>query len=146
MSEASNALRLRLHKFAVRTLRLVRTLPRTPDGYTAAGQLARAGTGASFNYRSACRGRSRPEFAAKIGVAADEADEAENWLLVIRDSEMPAGPDLNPMLREAGELRAILWASYCTARDNLERDRSAEKQTVRGDSSNRTPRKARTQS
>jgi len=102
-------------------LRFTATLPGTAAGQTAAGQLARAGTGASFNYRSACRGRSRAEFIAKLGVAADEADEAENWLLMIRDSDLSRGDELAWLIGESAELRAILWSSYTTARHNNHR-------------------------
>jgi len=53
----------------------------------------RSGTGESANYRSARRARSRAELIAKLGVAAEEADEA-------------------------GQLRAILVQSVKTARAN----------------------------
>jgi hypothetical protein len=77
---------------------------------------------------------------AKVGVAADEADEAENWLLVIRDSEMTAGSDLAAMISEAGELRAILWASFCTARQNQEHHRAAEEASEKPQKANGGPR------
>ena len=38
------------------------------------------------NYRAACRGRSRAEFAEKIGNVEEEADESAFWLEVSREA------------------------------------------------------------
>ena len=35
------------------------------------------------NYRAACRGRSKAEFIAKLGVVEEEADESAFWLELI---------------------------------------------------------------
>src|SRR5439155_416973 len=78
-----------------------------------------SGTGVSSNHRSACRGRSRREFIAKLGVVLDEADESEFWLESLIECEL--APDLLPvrsLLKEAGELRAIFFTSIRTAREN----------------------------
>ena len=67
-----------LHKaFALRVLKLVEQLPRTTAGRVIGGnQLARSATSVGANYRAACRSRSRAEFAAKLGIVAEEADES----------------------------------------------------------------------
>jgi len=39
-------------------------------------QLLRAGTSVAANYRAACRGRSRAEFASKLSIVVEEADES----------------------------------------------------------------------
>ncbi len=82
----------------------------------------RSGTGESANYRSARRARSRAEFIAKLGVAAEEADETEDWLTVIRSSDIVTSSaglkELDWLSDEAGQLRAILVQSVTTARAN----------------------------
>ena len=60
------------------------------------------------NYRSACRARSRAEFAAKLGVAVEEADESLYWLELVRDSKLLPENKLSLLLKEAEELTAIL--------------------------------------
>jgi four helix bundle protein len=59
---------------------------------------------------------------AKLGVAAEEANETEHWLAVIRDARListAAGlKELNWLLDESRQLRAILVASVRTARAN----------------------------
>ena len=44
---------------------------------------------AAANYRAACKARSRAEFIAKIGIAEEEADEAQFWLKLICDVLVP---------------------------------------------------------
>jgi len=81
-------------------------------------QLARSGTSISANYRAAGRARSRAEFTAKIGVVAEEADEAEHWLEILRESRLASGAELDSLWQESRELRAIFVASTATARAN----------------------------
>jgi four helix bundle protein len=121
MPTQSDLLRARVKSFAVRILKFVRTLPRDPASDTAARQLARAGTSTSANYHATCRARSRAEFISKLGLVVEEADESEHWLFVIRASELSAGPELEWLIRESGELRAIFSASLKTARFNHRR-------------------------
>jgi len=102
-------------QFALRAMRLGDALPKTPKGNAIASQLVRSGMSVASNYRAACRGRSRAEFIAKIGVAEEEADETALWLeLIIADKILPEKKIL-PLLTEANELVAIMAASYISA-------------------------------
>jgi len=47
--------------------------------------LSRAATGVAANYRAACRSRSDAEFAARIGIVLEEADESAFWLEILTD-------------------------------------------------------------
>ena len=108
-----------MRTFAVRIVKFARTLPGDGPAQAIARQLARAGTGVSANYHSACRGRSRAEFIARLAIALDESDETSMWLAVIEESALSEGDELNWLMGESGELRAILFASVSTARSNL---------------------------
>jgi four helix bundle protein len=119
----ADLLRARVKRFAVRLLRFIRGV-RDPLLDGTARQLARSGTGVSSNYHSACRARSRAEFIAKLGIVVEEADEAEHWLNLWRDGGFVSGPELNWLLGEAGELRAIFLASLRTARRNHQKGKS----------------------
>src|SRR5882724_7264954 len=111
-------LKKRTKRFALRILRLVAALPKSVIGRAIGGQLVRAGTSVGANYRGACRGRSRAEFIAKIGVVEEEADETALWLeLIIADKLVPEKKIL-PLLHEANELVAIMAASYISASRN----------------------------
>jgi four helix bundle protein len=97
-------------------------MPRDPSSEVLAKQLTGSGTAESANYHAARRARSRAEFIAKLGVAAEEADETEHWLTVIADAHImstTAGlKELDWLSDESRQLRAILVASVTTARNN----------------------------
>jgi hypothetical protein len=79
VSSKANELAARLKRFATRIVKFARALPRDPSSDVIAKQVAGSGTAESANYYAARRGRSRDEFIAKLGVAAEEADETEHW-------------------------------------------------------------------
>ena len=121
MSKA-NELAARLKRFATRIVIFARAMPNDPSSGVLAKQLTGSGTAESANYDAARRARSRAEFIAKLGVAAEEADETEHWLIVIRDAHIistTAGlEELESLMDESRQLRAILVASVTTARAN----------------------------
>jgi four helix bundle protein len=71
------------------------------------------------NYRSACRGRSKPEFVAKLGIVVEEADESVYWLELIIEGELLKKALVEPLLLEANELTAIMIASHKTAQSRI---------------------------
>ena len=80
---------IRTKAFSLRILKLVDQMPKTAAGRAISNQLVRSGTAIGGNYRAACRGRSRAEFAAKGGVVAEEADETVYWLELISEGWLP---------------------------------------------------------
>ena len=118
MNEIAEALRRRTRRFSVRLVKFIRWLPRDVVTTEIARQLARSGLSISANYRAACRGRSRREYIAKLGTVVEEADETEHWLLVLIESDITAGPEVEYLYDEARQLRAIFKASHDTARLN----------------------------
>jgi four helix bundle protein len=111
-------LKARTKQFALRVMKMVDALPRTIQGRTIAKQIIRSATSVAANYRAACRARSRAEFIAKIGVVEEEADESCFWLELIIDSGLLTKGTIRPLLREAGELVAIMAASRKSAIGN----------------------------
>lgn len=111
-------LKARTKDFALRVGRLVDALPNTIKGRTIANQIMRSATSVAANYRTACRARSRAEFIAKIGVVEEEADETAFWLELIVDSRIRGKKQIEPLLKEAGELVAIMAASRKSAIGN----------------------------
>jgi len=115
---ATRDLRERTRLFALGVLAFCRRLPNTDEAREAAGQLRRAANSLRSNYRSARKGRSRAEFQAKLGTAAEEADECLDWLEYFRDGRIRSDPQL---IEEARELTKILAASMKTSRANTNR-------------------------
>ncbi len=112
-----NDLQVRTKKFALRIIKLVEALPNTLTGRTIGGQLIRSGTSVSSNYRAACRGRSKAEFIAKLGIVEEEADESCHWLEMIIEANLMEERLVADLLREANEITAIIVASKRTARE-----------------------------
>src|SRR3954454_4716745 len=108
----------RTKQFALRVLTLVDALPLTAGGRAISMQLVRAATPVGANYRSACRARSKAEFAAKLGIALEEADESGYWFELIVADEMLAPPRVAPLQEEADELCAIFYRAISTTRDS----------------------------
>lgn len=116
MLSQQEQLRDRTKVFAVRIVRLYRSLPYKADAQVLGKQLLRCGTAVAANYRAACRSRSRAEWLAKIGIVVEEADESVFWLEMLSDCEIVPLPKLELLLAEAHELSALFTASRRTAR------------------------------
>jgi|ERR1035437_9494865 four helix bundle protein len=106
----------RTKNFALRIIKLVNALPNNLAGRTVGGQLIRSGTSVASNYRAACRGRSKTEFIAKLGIVEEEADESALWLELIIESKLMKESLVIDLLVEAGELTRIMASSKKTAR------------------------------
>ena len=108
----------RTKQFALKIIKLIATIPNTIEGRVIANQLAKSGTSVGANYRAACKARSRAEFIAKIGVVEEEADECVYWLELLIEANLSKIELVGPLLREAGEIVAIMASSRKSATIN----------------------------
>ncbi len=115
MPTPQQQLRDRTQKFALRILRLYRSLSFAADTQVLGKQLIRSGTSVAANYRAACRARSKKEFTSKIGIVVEEADETVFWLELLSSSGLIKPELLRELLAESRELTAIFTAAYATA-------------------------------
>ena len=109
-------LQRRTKRFAVEVIKFCDSLPRTTAGKVIGNQLVRSGTSVAANYRAACRARSKPEFAAKIGIVEEEADESAFWTELCVEAELVGSAETQKIISEAIELRRIMAASRKTSR------------------------------
>ena len=109
-------LKQRTKQFALRVMRLVAALPNNILGRAIGNQLIRSGTSVGANYRAACRGRSKAEFIAKLGIVVEEADESAFWMELIIEGGLLKKHLVESLLGEANELIAIMVASRKSAR------------------------------
>jgi four helix bundle protein len=117
MSSQPEQLRDRTKAFALRIIRLYRSLPYKTDTQVLGKQLLRCGTSVAANYRAVCRARSKAEFIAKMGIVVEEADEAILWLELMTESGIVSMKKTEALLKEAHELTAIFAGSQRTARN-----------------------------
>ena len=116
MKRDSEILKRRTTNFALRIIRLYRSLPRTEEARILGKQLLRSSTSIVANYRAACRGRSRAEFIAKLGIVLEEADETLFWLELFQEANIFPVEKLRDVVREANELVSIFVSSVQTAK------------------------------
>ena len=116
MPSEQEQLRDRTKKFAIRIVRLYKSLPYSGDAQVLGKQLLRCGTAVAANYRAACRARSKAEWIAKIGIVVEEADESVFWLEMLADCDIVPAHRLKDLLKEAHELAEVFTASQRTAR------------------------------
>ena len=120
MKPETRALQKRTHEFFLRIIGLCEALPKTPAARSISEQLLDSAGSAVSNYRAACRARTHKEFTAKIGVAAEEADESLGWLEALRDAKIATGVEVTELIQEADELTSIFVKSHKTAEQNEE--------------------------
>jgi len=112
----AEVLKDRSKKFALRIIRVIRSLPPGIEGRTIGHQLLRSGISVAANYRAVCRARSRAEFLAKLSIVIEEADESAFWLELLVDAGLISESKLRDLKSEANQLVAIFNASRITAR------------------------------
>jgi four helix bundle protein len=112
----SGELKSRTKALAVSTIRFVEGLSRNPASDVIGKQLIRSATSVAANYRAACCARSKADFANKMGVIEEEADETLFWLEMLIECKKAKAEDLKSMMDEAEQLLRIFAASRMTAK------------------------------
>jgi len=133
MKPQTQALQARTHEFFVSVIKLCQSVPDSPAARSICEQLLDSAGSTDSNYRAACKARSKKEFIAKVGVAAEEADESLGWLMALRDGELVTVQATAALITEANELTSIFVASAKTATANLaeeERRRAVQKRRL----------------
>ena len=106
----------RSKRFAIRIINMFRALPKTDEARIIGKQVLRSGASVAANYRAACRGRSKAEFAAKMGIVVEEIDETVFWMELLVDAEIVTMDKMKALISEGNELLAIFAASRRTAK------------------------------
>ena len=112
----SRELRDRTQAYALRVLRLCRSMPRDMEHGVLGKQLLRCATSVGANYRAACIAKSKADFVSKIKICEEECDESEYWLGLLVKGELVKAELVADLRREAHELTTIFAASAKTAR------------------------------
>jgi four helix bundle protein len=103
--------------FALRVMKMADCLPRTTAARNVASQVTRSACAVAANYRATQRAKSPADFAHKVAIVLEEADEAEFWIELIVRAKFLAEPRLVTLHREAGELVRIFAAMRRTTRN-----------------------------
>jgi four helix bundle protein len=112
-----NDLKKRTKEFAHRCVKLSLALPETDLGKHIRRQLVRCSTSVASNYRAACVAQSRADFASKLSIVIEEADESCFWMEFIIEEGLLNERQVAGLLKEGSELTAIFVKSRITAKD-----------------------------
>ncbi|MGB8987340.1 MAG: four helix bundle protein [Candidatus Sulfotelmatobacter sp.] len=118
MNDKTQDLRKRSMQFALRVVRLFRSLPSSAETRVVGQQLLRSATSVAANYRAACKARSRADFVSKLGIVEEEVDESVFWLEFLVEAQMMSQQRMSDLIDEAKQLAAIFAASRLTAKRN----------------------------
>ena len=108
----------RLINFAVITIDISESLPRSFAGNHLAGQLVRSGTSPALNYAEAQCAESMNDFIHKMKISAKELRETFNCLRIIRKKRWYPDNELHQVLDENNQLISIFVKSIATAKRN----------------------------
>ena len=102
--------------FALRVIKSCEALPNSRSGRVIGDQLLRSATSVAANYRAACRGRSKAEFIAKLGVVEEEVDESGFWLDLVVESGLQPRTRVAELRDECEQLTRIMAAARIKAK------------------------------
>jgi four helix bundle protein len=112
-------LKKRFKVFALRIIKLSKSLPNDLIGNTIGKQIIRSGTSPGANYRAACLGKSDKDFLNKLKIVEEELDETSYWLELIIEAEL-VNPDLlEDLINENNELFKIIVSSITTMKRKI---------------------------
>lgn len=113
-----DALEARTQRLAIDVITLCRVASRQQTLWSLCHQLTASAGSVSANHRAMRRARSVREFAAKLQIVHEEADETVHWLEVLRATNRDAvvAERLPVLLNEATQLRNIFGRARATTR------------------------------
>jgi four helix bundle protein len=110
----------RTRKFAVDIILFCNSLKPCKATSVITYQLVKSSTSTGANYRAACKARSKNEFFSKICIVAEEADESDYWLEIIKDTNLSNDEkELMRLLTEAEEISKIMTKAKNSTYDIL---------------------------
>lgn len=111
----------RTKAFALRTIRLYVSLPKTTEAQVIGKQVLRSGTSVGAHVREGKRSRSDAELISKIEGGLQELEETVYWLELLVDAGIVKADRMKELLAEANELIAILVTSAKTLKKRREK-------------------------
>ena len=111
-----NPLKDKSYDFAIRIVRLSQYLQRDKKEYVLSKQVLRSGTAIDALIREAEFVQSRADFANKIRLSLKEANETENWLCLLKDTDYICNEQFISLQSDCKELIAMLVSTAKTSK------------------------------
>ncbi|MFH1503869.1 MAG: four helix bundle protein [Candidatus Omnitrophota bacterium] len=98
----------RTTEFAKAVIRMCKKLLRNPMNDRLVGQVVGASGSIGANYREANDALGKKDFIQRMRIARREAKESLHWLELILEANRDRNSEINPLIKEADELKKIL--------------------------------------
>jgi len=106
----------RTKNLALRTIRLVESLPYKTTTNILGKQLLRSATSVGANYRAACRAKSIADLINKLSIVEEEADESMYWLELLVEAGLVKEEKLIELKKDFDEVVSMTVSSIKTLR------------------------------
>ena len=113
-----NIIQIKSYDFAVRIVKLYKSLSRDKKEYILSKQLLRSGTSIGANIEEAIGGQSRKDFYAKLTIAYKEARETHYWIRLLRDTDYLNKEETMSLLKDINEILKIIGSIQKTIRNS----------------------------
>ena len=107
------------YAFALRVIKLYKYLIYEKKEYVLSKQLLRSGTSIGALIKEGEHAQSKPDFLNKMNVALKEANEAEYWIELLRDSEYLSAAESLSILEDVSELIKLLASIVKSTKNSL---------------------------
>ena len=116
----------RTFEFALRIVRLHEyLLKKRGAARVIAQQLLKSGTSVGANLEEASGAQSKPDFISKCGIARKEARETRYWLRLLTGCNNLKAELIEPLIKEAGEIVAVITTIVMNAEKSPTREPSS---------------------
>ncbi len=118
MTQKENNIAGKCLNFAVRIVKLCRTLKRRNHEFVLHDQILRSGTSIGANVNKANTAQSKADFIAKISIALKESNETGYWLELLYRTEALTKSEYESIIADNREIFAILTSILKSAKRN----------------------------
>ena len=119
-------LQKRFKSVAINTTKLCLKLPYNVVNKIYNDQIIRSSSSSAADYRSACRGKSKPDFINKLKTVEEEVDETMFFFEMLAEFNNGHKKELRILYIEANELLSIIVSSINTANSNMVKEKSTK--------------------
>lgn len=119
MSERKSVMKDKSFDFALKIIRIYKTLCKDKKELVLSKQLLRSGTSVGANIREAQNAQSKADFIHKLSIAQKECDETVYWLELLHQSEYLGKNEFEETHSYANEILKMLRSAIITTKKNL---------------------------
>ena len=122
MLESKNVIKEKSKNFAIKVVRLYKSLKENKNEYVLSKQILRSGTSIGANIAEAECASSQKDFLNKMYVSFKECAETIYWLDLLYNTEYISDKEYNSVINDCNELKKMLSSITKTLSEQLEKE------------------------